>query len=415
MKKKVITASIITIGTEIIKGKIIDSNSGWISNFLNYFGIKTKYHVSVSDSIEDILNGFKATKDSNIVIATGGLGPTEDDNTKKALGIYLNKELYFNKTLWENICSRYKKITNKSILESNKKQAMSFEGAVAIKNNNGSAPGLYYKDDEKYYFLLPGPPNENRPMIKSFLSKIIKDNSLAHIREYEKVIRAYGIGESSMAGLLKNIKTECELGFYFKQKAWLELHISKREKSIEKAKEIVKKTASKIENILMENEIFFTGDIDLNRKVFNLLKKINKDISFAETVCGGKMCSKIVEIPGASNICKGGLIAYEDGIKIQNLNIKKEVLKKHGAVSKQVAEVMAKNIRNLMSSDIGVAVTGVAGPSGDTANKPVGLVYFSIADDKKCYNFKNNFFGNRKRIINKIINSVFTEIVKIYS
>ncbi|TYB31152.1 MAG: competence/damage-inducible protein A [Candidatus Mcinerneyibacterium aminivorans] len=410
--KKRKKASIISIGTEIIKGKITDFNSFWISKYLSKFGIDVKFHISVSDNIQNIAEAFNTVKNCDIVITTGGLGPTEDDNTKQAMAEFLNKNLFFDTNIWRNINKRYFK-GRKEIPESNKKQAMNIKGGISIKNERGTAPGLYYNNKNTHYFLLPGPPRENRPMIENFFSETLKKNELIGNKEYEKKLRIYGVGESTLADILEGLETDCEIGYYFKEKAWLELDISNKESDWEASKKKVKETEEKIMKILNKKNIFYTGDVELNEKVFSYLKNLNKSISFAETICGGKLGSKLIEIPGASKIFKGSVVAYSDRIKIDFMGVSEKLIKKHGAVSNEVAQKMAEQARKLFGSNIGVGVTGIAGPSGGSKDKPVGLVHFTISVDNKCYNFQKNFIGDRKRIVYKVINSVFVELIKV--
>lgn len=407
-----ITASIITVGSEILKGKIVDFNSSNISNYLIKLGINVKYHLSVSDKLEDLINAFKKTNDSDIIITTGGLGPTDDDNTKKAFSEYLGKNLYFDENLWEKL-KKYYFIKRKNIPESNKKQAMNIKGSEIIENKNGTAPGLFYNDRGNYYFLLPGPPRENIPMLKNFVIKKLKSKKYTGNHVYEKIIKIYGMGESNLADILKNINKNCEIGYYFKRESFIELHISKQGKKYTQLKELIDRTLEEIKNKLDEKRIFYTDNYNLNKLLFLKLKKSRKTVSIADTICGGKVSSRIVELPGSSKIFNGSIVAYSNNSKIEILNIGEESIKKHGAVSEKVSREMAENVRNVFNSDIGAGLTGIAGPNGGTETKPVGLVYFTINIDDKNYSFKREFIGDRKRIINKTINSLFIELIKL--
>jgi len=412
MNDRQVTASIITVGSEILKGKIIDFNSSNISNYLIKLGINVKYHLSVSDNILDLIRAFKKIEKSDIVITTGGLGPTDDDNTKKAFAEYLNKKLFFDENLWKEL-KKYYFIKRENIPESNKKQAMNIKGSEIIENKNGTAPGLFYNYNGKYYFLLPGPPRENIPMLKKFVIKKLKSKKYTGNPLYEKIIKIYGLGESNLADILKNINKNCEIGYYFKREGFIELHISKQGKNYTQLKEMVDRTLEEIKNKLDKKKIFYTDNYNLNKLLFLKLKESSRTVSIADTICGGKISSKIVEIPGSSKVFTGSIVAYSNNSKIEILDISQEIIKEHGAVSEKVSREMAANVRNVFDSDIGAGITGIAGPNGGTEEKPVGLVYFTINIDDKNYSFKREFIGDRKRIINKTINSLFIELIKL--
>ena len=219
-------AAIISIGTEIMNGKIDDTNSTFISRWLSAFGIIVELRLNVGDYIEDIINALKITQKSDIVILTGGLGPTEDDCTRGAFAKFLNKELVFQENEWQWIMKFFINRTKK-VPESNKKQAMLISGGEFIQNELGTASGIFYKDNKTIYVLLPGPPNENQKIIKDSLSIKFIENGLVEGDIYTKIIRLYGVGESEIADLFENFDTSCNMGYYFNQTGWIELHISK--------------------------------------------------------------------------------------------------------------------------------------------------------------------------------------------
>lgn len=404
-------SSIISVGTEIMKGKIDDTNSTYISRWLDKLGILVKWRLSVSDDINDIVESLNAVKESDIIILTGGLGPTDDDCTREGIAKFLGKELVFNEDAWM-IISNFFKRRNYEIPLSNKKQAMIIPGGEFIKNDSGTAPGIFYKENNKIYVLLPGPPNENQKMINESLFDRFKDNGLIEGEIISKVIRVYNVGESELADKLSQIKTKCQLGYYFSQNGWVELHISYYSINKEEAIQNVNKTFNDMEQILLNNNYFYTFDKDLGTILFELLKEKKLTISFAESITGGNISGEFVKNPGASEVLLGGIVAYSNEIKTKLLNVSQDTLNKFGAVSEECAKEMVIGLKDKFNSDISVSITGIAGPTGASKEKPLGLVYFGFIIDGKTFIKKEIFFGKRERIIKRSINYAFIDVYK---
>ena len=406
-----IKASVISIGSEIMRGRIDDSNSTYISRWLNKLGIKVQWRLNISDNINDIIEALEVVKNSNIIILTGGLGPTDDDCTREGLSKFLNKDFIFNENIWRSIENLFKKRDIK-IPESNKKQAFIMPGGEFLKNRIGTAPGIFYKENNKVYILLPGPPVENQLMINNYLFGKFKDNGLIEGNIISRVLRVYNIGESELADFLAVVKSPCDLGYYFSQDGWIELHISKYSINNDNTLSEVDNTLNDIVQILNNNNIFYTEDKDISFLLLNLLKEKKMKISFAESITGGNISGEFTKNAGASEVLLGGIITYSNEVKIKLLDVKKETLNKFGAVSKECAKEMAIGLKKQFDSDISISITGIAGPTGGSEEKPIGLVYFGFIINDQIFIKKEIFFGNRLRIIKKCITFALIEVYK---
>jgi nicotinamide-nucleotide amidase len=406
------TAAIISVGTEIMRGKIDDTNSTFIARFLKDCGIRLRYRFSVEDEIEDIVSAIGYAQKADLVILTGGLGPTDDDITREALAEFLGKKLVFQESQW-NLLTVFFQRFNRPIADSNRKQADLIEGAEFIGNENGTAPGMLYNRSGKLFVLLPGPPRENQPMIKGGLYEMLKREKFIEGEIYTRIFRLYNVGESTIADLFKDFKEDIQLGYYFSANGWVEIHFSRfitdrsRVGSIE---DIVSKGLK----IIDDNNIFRTPDVDLSKIVYGLLLEKGKTVSFAESVTGGALSGELVRNPGVSKMFNGSVVSYSNEMKQNVLGVGSKSLSDNGAVSAKVAEEMALGLKKITGSDICVSVTGIAGPEGGSAEKPVGLVYFGFLFDGEMTVKKEIFGGNRQQIINRIINFTFTEILKHY-
>lgn len=452
--------SIIGIGTELLNGKIDDTNSTYLSKQFTDLGLSVNFRINVNDSKKDIIQALKiCTSNSDIIVLTGGLGPTDDDITLESLALFLNKKLYFNEILWKEIESFFIK-RGYPVYESNKKQTYSFNGAIPLKNEHGTAPGIFYMDN-KAYILLPGPPKENRPMFKNFVLPLLFKNNLINKQQIEKMnklkkeIRVYNSGESALFDIFRQCETKneilhgkgylsdfIEIDSYFNRKGYIEIIFKYKDNKIVKNIDNDKENKNKmngslnnkndINNIdqpneneiinqfnkkvnlyldeLIKNKIDFTENKDIQLLVLEKLISLNKTIAFAESITGGGLAKTLVDIPGASNSLLGGIVSYSNKVKEKLLFVKS--IEQKGAVSSEVAEEMVKGLKKQIGADINVSVTGIAGPTGGSKEKPIGLVYFGFLFDNIFFIKKQIFNGNRERIINKTILYVFLEIYK---
>jgi nicotinamide-nucleotide amidase len=407
------TAAIISVGTEIMRGKIDDTNSTFISRFLKDCGIQVKYRLSVEDEIDDIVSAINHVNKSDLIILTGGLGPTDDDLTREALASYLDKPLTFQESQWKLLSVFFRRF-NRPIAESNKKQADLIEGANFIQNKNGTAPGMYYDGDKNLFVLLPGPPGENQPMIKEDIYNLLSKKGFFKGDIYTRVFRLYNIGESSVADIFKNFKDDIQLGYYFSSNGWVEVHFSKfiiDKKEMKNADMIVEKGLK----LISDNNIFYTDDDDLSHIVLDILLKKNLTISFAESITGGNLSGELVKNPGSSKVFTGGIVSYSNEMKKSILGVTDDSLSKYGAVSEQVVKEMVYGLKNISGSEISISVSGIAGPDGGSFEKPVGLVYTGFLFGNELIIKKELFGGKRFQIINRCINFIYSEIIKFYS
>lgn len=393
-------AAIISIGSEIMSGKIDDTNSTYLSKWLTGIGISVDYRLSTKDVIEDIVHALKHVSSCDLIILTGGLGPTTDDLTREALAEYLNKKLIFQSNEYQKIISFFKKL-NRPSPESNKKQADLIEDADFLYNNNGTAPGMFYKDGEKIFVLLPGPPKENQPMVQEQLSQRLKQHGFVGKDFNTKVYRLYNIGESAIADMFSSFKNDVSIGYYATTGGWVEIHINEN---------VTRKR--QIEKILTDNKVFFTDDKDISLLVLEELNKHGQTISFAESITGGNISGEFVKNSGASKVFAGSVVSYSNEIKKNVLGVSQSSLDSHGAVSEEVVKEMCYGLKKIMNTDIAIAVSGIAGPEGGSEQKPVGTVYSGFLFGSDFYYRKDLFPGMRTRIMSRVTNMIFVEILK---
>jgi nicotinamide-nucleotide amidase len=404
------TAAVISVGTEIMSGKIEDANSTYICKWLKDCGIKVKFRLSAEDVIDDIVRAIEYANSADIVVLTGGLGPTTDDITREALSKYLNKKLTFQEDEYQKISSFFQRY-GRPMPVSNRKQAELIDGGEFLKNDNGTAPGMLCQENGKLLVLLPGPPRENQPMVQNFLLPKLKEKEFLEGEIYTKVYRIYDVGESVIADLFMSFNEDVEIGYYAVAGGWCEIHLSRYFAEKNKAKELTP-ILKKVEKILKDAGMFFTEDKDISLLVLETLKKKGLTLAVAESITGGNLSGQFVRNSGASKVLLGGVVAYSNDVKKKVLGVKQSSLTKYGAVSDQVAKEMALGVKKTTGADIAVSVTGIAGPEGGTKNKPVGLVHFGFSFGKKVYTKKEIIPGIRQRIMVRAVNMAFVEILK---
>ena len=405
-------ASIISIGTEIMHGKMHDTNSTFLCRWLADFGIQILYRINTADNIDQIINACKFASDSDILIFTGGLGPTDDDITREATARYLQKKLVFNQSSWQHIRGFFKN-RKRPMAESNKKQAFIIENSIPLLNERGTAPGIFYHDGSKTLILLPGPPQENQPMILDKVYPLMKKKHLLTGNLFKKIFKVYKIGESRIADLFKNVTVNnIEVGYYFSQEGFIELHFScYTHNSYNQEK--IDDEIGKFLSLLDKNNILYTENKELSQLVLEKLQASGKTISFAESITGGSLSAYLVRIPGASDSLNSSFVTYSNRMKQQVLGVSEITLSEYGAVSEETAIEMAKGLRQKTNDDICVAITGIAGPTGHSPGKPLGLVYFSFYYNDKVVTKKEIFSGSRERIIKKCIMYTYAELYRL--
>lgn len=390
-------AEIISVGTEILLGSIIDTNSKYIASKLADSGIDLYSIRTVGDNKKRLSDAFDdAFKTVDIVITTGGLGPTEDDITKETAVDYFdmvsvphdesinNLEKYFNK-----IC--------KTASKNNYKQAYFPEEAVILKNNNGTAPGAILEKDGKYIVLMPGPPREMVPMFENYVIPFIEEMTKSVLRSV--TIKTCRIGESRLEEEISELIREQSnptIATYAKEEGCEVRITAKAENEIEANKKN-KPVKAKILDII-GNYVYGFDDDTLEGILIESLQKKSMTVSFAESCTGGLLSGTLVNYPGASKVLNKSFITYSNDAKIDVLGVDKSTLEKFGAVSEETAIEMAEGCKKIASSSIAVAVTGIAGPEGGTDEKPVGLVWVAISGPNGIYSEKLNLNGKRNSI-----------------
>jgi len=390
-------AEVISVGTELLLGQILNTNSQYLAQKLAELGIDLYFQTTVGDNMERLKIAIDtAVKRADILIFTGGLGPTSDDITKEAVADYFGLTLVLD----EDVLRRIEKFFERrqvNMPEINKKQAYVPEGAKVLHNKNGTAPGLIIEKDGKIAILLPGPPFEMQPMFEEQVLPYLERFSKQKI--YSRVLKFVGIGESSIEEALKDLilsQTDPTLALYAKPFE-VELRITTKKESEEIAKSLLQSMEDRIRERLGEYIYGVDGQL-LEEVVVSLLAEKRLKVSIAESCTGGLICNKITNVPGASEVFDRGFIVYSNEAKMKLLGVPEQVLKEYGAVSSQTAKYMAQGALSNSLAHIALSVTGIAGPGGGSETKPVGLVYIGIATKDNCESFEFRFSGDRLRI-----------------
>lgn len=409
-------AEIITVGTEILLGDIVNTNSQFLAKELANLGVEVYYQGTVGDNEDRLLESLEESLNrSDMVITTGGLGPTKDDLTKETAAKLFNQELVFHEESWCEIEAYFNKL-GKVPTENNKKQAYFPKEAIVLKNNNGTAPGAILKKDNKTVIVLPGPPREMKPMfeesVKPYLQYLTDDILVS------KTLRFYGIGESSLENAIIDIINEQSnptIAPYAKDTE-VTLRITAKAISEEVAMDLINPVIDKIEDRVGQY-IYSQGESTLEDTVAEMLVNKNLTISVAESCTGGMVSSNLINYPGISSVFMEGCITYSNEAKMKSLGVKKETLDKFGAVSEETAREMAEGIARRYNTNIGISTTGIAGPEGGTKEKPVGLVYFGIYINGKVKAKRYIFNGSRQQVrlraTKTILNDLRLELINL--
>ncbi|MGI8732143.1 MAG: competence/damage-inducible protein A [Pyrinomonadaceae bacterium] len=376
-----LTAEIIAIGSELLHPDRTDTNSLWLTEKLNSIGIEVKLKTIVGDDDARLEEAIRdAAKRSKVVITTGGLGPTEDDITRKVAARALGRRLLLNEAVLEEIRKRFASF-GRPMPERNSRQAMVIDGADVLDNPNGSAPGLFLEHQETSIALLPGPPREMRPMFETHVLPRLVEKAGA-VRVVRRVLRVAGLGESAVDEKIAPIYmqyTNPETTILF-NKSEIEIHLTARGRTEQDAERLLDDLSLRLEERLGHSIFSFRGEL-MEEIVGMRLSVTGYTLAVAESCTGGLIAQRLTEVPGASKYFMEGVVTYSNEAKIRALGVDQKLLRKHGAVSAEVAEAMASGIRKRAGTDLGLSVTGVAGPGGGTEEKPVGLVYIALAND----------------------------------
>lgn len=399
-------AEIICIGTELLMGQVVNTNATYIADNLSQLGVNAYFQTVVGDNVDRIEGAIKiAEKRSDLLIFSGGLGPTQDDVTKQTVSNYLNEPLILDHEALEKIETFFKK-TNREMTASNKKQALTFLNGRSFQNKNGHAIGTWIEKGQNSYLLLPGPPKELKLMVEDSVYPFL-EGRVGKNRDFiiSKTLRFYGIGESTLVNKLNDLieeQTNPTIAPYAGEHE-VTLRITASGNGEEECEEIIKTITDKVIDRVGD---YYYGEgysNSLVKVVGNLLRENKKTVSVAESLTGGLFQSQMVSIPKSSDFFVGGMVTYHTETKYKVLGVPEDIIKKYGVVSEECAISMAENCLKLFSTDIGISFTGVAGPEPLEGNE-AGTIWIGLSFKNKDsvaykYHFMHDREGNRQRTV----------------
>lgn len=392
---------VILVGTELLNGGMLDTNSLYIAEELNKYGLEMKFKITVRDFRDEIYSAIDyCKKNVDLIIISGGLGPTLDDITKEVIAEYIKKPLIVDDDELEELKEKFIK-GGYTFTLINTKEVEKPKGAITFKNDVGMAPAVYIDD----IVAFPGVPKELYNMLPKFLDWYVKEKKILDDEIYIKDLITYGIAESLLDEAVREFFTEEGIYYEFLVKDYgILIRLQSKMSNKNKVEKIVKKIYNKI------GEFIFGEDNDrLEKKVVELLKKLNMNISTAESCTGGMLASKLIDVPGISEVFYEGVVSYSNEAKINRLGVRKEILDKYGAVSEEVAKEMVMGL----TTDVALSTTGIAGPDGGSEEKPVGLVYMGIRIKDKIYVEKRVFRGDRNKVRERTVSHTLFTLIKI--
>ena len=398
INQAMLTAEIIAIGSELLTPDRTDTNSLWLTEKLNGIGIEVKLKTIVGDDDARLEEAIKdALRRSRVVITTGGLGPTEDDITRKIAARALGRRLLFNEKVLGDISAKFERM-GRGMPEINSRQAMVIQGAEVLDNPNGTAPGMFIEHNNCAVVLLPGPPREMRPMFESLVQPKLAARA-GDVRVVRRILRVSGMGESAVDERIAPVYTQYknpQTTILF-NRSEIEIHLTAQAKTEQDAELLLDGLAGQIEERLGHAIFAFRGE-KMEEVVGLRLAVGGFSLAVAESCTGGLISERLTEVPGSSVYFKEGVVTYSNDAKIRSLGVDSELIRQHGAVSAQVAEAMAEGVRQRADTDFGLSVTGIAGPGGGSEEKPVGLVFIALSDDAHTEHRKLILPGDRHLI-----------------
>lgn len=400
-----LNAEIIAIGSEMLTPFRIDTNSLWLTERLNAIGVEVRLKTIVGDDegrLEEAIGD--ALRRSQIVISTGGLGPTEDDITRKIFARVLKRRLVLHDSILEKIRARFvhRGIPMPAI---NERQALIMEGATILENNNGTAPGMLIREGDCTVALLPGPPREMKPMYSAMVEPVLRER-VGEVFILRRKLSIFGLTESGTDELAAPIYTRYSnpsTTILFKN-GQIELHLTAQAKSEAEAQALLEDLGGQLEEVLGD-VVFSRTDETLEEVVGERLRLRGYSVATAESCTGGLLAGRLTEVPGSSEYFNEGVITYSNEAKTARLGVARELIEAHGAVSEEVAGAMARGIREVAQSTFGIGITGIAGPGGGTPEKPVGTVCIALADDEAVKSVRITFSGDRNFIRTLSVNT----------
>ncbi|WP_373897278.1 competence/damage-inducible protein A [Haloimpatiens sp. FM7315] len=408
-------AEILAVGTEILLGDILNTNAQYLSKKLAQLGIEVYFQGVVGDNEDRLKEALELSfKRADLVITTGGLGPTKDDLTKETIFDFFHKPSVIHEKSLNSIKEYFKK-SNREMPDNNIKQAYFPEDAIIMENNNGTAPGCILESKGKIIGVFPGPPKELVPMFEESFLPYIKKFTKGVL--YSKVLRVAGLGESKACEIIQDILDEQNnptIAPYAKDTE-VTFRITAKANTEVEAKKIIEPLEKKVRERLGEN-VYGVGNTSIEDETAKLLIKNNLTIAVAESCTGGLLAGKLINYPGISSVFMDGVVSYSNESKMKRLGVKEETLDKYGAVSKEVAMEMAEGVSKTMETKVGISTTGIAGPTGGSPEKPVGLVYVGLYIEGKTSYIRLNLNGNRQKVrdlaVNKAINYLRRNILE---
>ncbi|MDM5189487.1 competence/damage-inducible protein A [Bacillus sp. DX4.1] len=405
-------AEIIAVGTELLLGQITNTNAKFLSEKLALLGINVYYHTVVGDNNHRLQEAIQiAEKRADMLIFTGGLGPTKDDLTKETIASSLQEELVYDEVALTSIGAYYKR-TGREFTENNKKQALVLKGSTVFANDHGMAPGMGLTKNEKVFILLPGPPKEMKPMYTSYVEPFLRNFTTGeHI--YSRVLRFFGIGESQLEVKVQDLidnQTNPTIA-PLASEGEVTLRLTAKHHDAEQAEVLIQY----VEDLILERvgEFFYGYNQDLlHHKAIALLKQKGLTLACAESLTGGLFGDQVIESAGVSSIFKGGVICYHNDVKQHILQVPEETLQTVGAVSEQCARYLAENVKKLLNADIGISFTGVAGPDASEGKDP-GTVFVGLAiEGEPTLAFPLILSGSRQQIRERSVKYGFYHLYK---
>lgn len=392
------TVEIIAVGTEILLGNIVNTNAAYLAEKCAGLGLSCYHQDVVGDNEERLCETIKtALARADILLLSGGLGPTQDDLTKEAAAKVLGKPLYLHEASREAIRLFFEK-RGMEITDNNWKQAMVPEGCIVVENPNGTAPGIIMAENGKHVILMPGPPNELIPMFETSIIPYL--SKLQSCVIFSQTVKICGVGESKLETMVKDLiekQTNPTIATYAKT-GEVHLRVTARAEDEKEAKKLVKPVVKELKG-RFGSSIYTTDDaVTLEKSVVDLLLANHLTICTVESCTGGLLAARLINVPGVSEVFKAGYITYSNKAKRRLLGVKKTLLLKHGAVSEQIAKEMARGAALASKADVTVSITGIAGPGGGTEEKPVGLVYMGCSVCGRVTVKKCQFDGSRAKI-----------------
>lgn len=392
----------ITVGDEILIGQVTDTNAVWISQQLNNAGVRVGEMVTISDDAAQIRSALdRYIGQYDLLIMTGGLGPTKDDLTKQALADYFKSSMVTHPEVLDRIKTYFRE-RGRTMIESNARQADVPDACQVLVNNHGSAPGMWFEKDGTILVSLPGVPYEMKGLMKDHvLPRIRKMVSVPYV--VHKTIMTQGVPESYMAMLLKDWEAglpDCMKLAFLPRPGMLRLRLSVYGKCAQDSEQLLQVNIDKLLNIIPKH-IFGYDELSLEASLGQLLNERGLTVATAESCTGGNVARLITSVPGSSGYFTGSVVAYQNHIKTDQLNVDKHVIDSKGAVCQEVVEQMALGVMERFGTSTAIAISGIAGPDGGTVEKPVGTTWISVAYGEKIYAKKYMFGGSRERSIDQ--------------